>query len=313
MRAKHIHLIHQISILETMGIKVHALCILFLVLIAFMHPAFASLSGRFPESGYWKGMAIEYTIEGVTSPGYIDSNKTLGGGNVNENTRMIDGFLSGDLLNISGTAYANNELPADGAAGSMYCQYFCTAYPSDSCGWANGYFDLSPGQSVPFELSLPVSAWDDVTRGNVSIQATWTAEQVWPVNQMHVWALIIDCQFTNGTGVNPPRPCDRLVLDLNEGSDSVVIAQVVDACEHKPLNNATLDIRIFHTYDKRLNRAINGKYVDLLPKYTYANGTARIPVDGNPGDIYRVDVYASKEGWDTSERSIHVTVGGNSP
>jgi hypothetical protein len=59
--------------------------------------------------------------------------------------------------------------------------------------------------------------------------------------------------------------------------------------------------------------AINGKYVDLLPKYTYANGTARIPVDGNPGDIYRVDVYASKEGWDTSERSIHVTVGGNSP
>jgi hypothetical protein len=128
---------------------------------------------------------------------------------------------------------------------------------------------------------------------------------------MHVWALIIDCQFTNGTGVNPPRPCDRLVLDLNEGPGSEVIAKVVDACEHKPLDNATLDIRIFHTYDKALNKAINGEYVDLLPKYTGVSGTARIPVCGNPGDIYRIDVYASKEGWDTSDRSIHVTVGGN--
>jgi hypothetical protein len=58
----------------------------------------------------------------------------------------------------------------------------------------------------------------------------------------------------------------------------------------------------------QLKKAINGKYVDITPMYT-VSGKAIIPVTGNPGDIYRVDVYASKEGWDTSDRSIHVTIG----
>lgn len=276
-----------------------------------MHPAFASVSGRFPENGFWKGMAIEYTIDGVTSPGYIDVNKTKGGGNVNENTRMIDGVLAGTVLDISGTAYANNELPADGASGSMYCQYFCNGDCQSGVvsGWANGGFSLSPGQATPFKLSLPVDPFDDVTRGNVSIQAIWSAEPVWPVSQMHVWALIIDCQFINGTGVNLPRPCDRLLLDLNEETGSVVAAKVVDVCEHKPLKDAVLDIRIFHTYDAQLKKAINGSYVDILPILTDVNGSATIPVNGSQGDIYRVDVYASKEGWDTSDRSIHITIG----
>jgi len=115
----------------------------------------------------------------------------------------------------------------------------------------------------------------------------------------------------NGVTPGPKQPCDRLVLDLNEGSGSVVIAKVVDACEHQPLKEALLDIRIFHTYNALLKKAINGQYVDLLPKITGDNGEATIPVNGNPGDIYRVDVYASKEGWDTSDRSIHVTIGDN--
>jgi len=113
----------------------------------------------------------------------------------------------------------------------------------------------------------------------------------------------------NGTKQGPEQPCDRLVLDLNEGDNSVVIANVVDACEHNPLLGALLEIRIFHTYDAQLKKAINGEYVDLGPMWTDANGEAFIQVNGNPGDIYRVDVYASKEDWDTSDRSIHVTIG----
>ena len=112
-----------------------------------------------------------------------------------------------------------------------------------------------------------------------------------------------------GTKQGPEQPCDRLVLDLNEGDNSVVIANVVDACEHNPLLGALLEIRIFHTYDAQLKKAINGDYVDREPMQTDGNGEAIIPVFGKIGDIYRVDVYASKEGWDTSDRSIHVTIG----
>lgn len=105
--------------------------------------------------------------------------------------------------------------------------------------------------------------------------------------------------------------CDRLVLDLEEEQNSVVTARVVDACEHKPLQDALLEIRIFHTYDARLDKAINGEYEDLESKRTNEQGEAKIWVNGSPGDIYRIDVYASKEGWDTSDRSIHVTLGGS--
>jgi|GEM_PF-2615910 len=115
-----------------------------------------------------------------------------------------------------------------------------------------------------------------------------------------------------GTRTGTPKlACDRLLLDLNEGQNSAVIAKVVDVCEHNPLSGAVLDMRIFHTYDKQLDKAINGDYVDLPQRLTDENGEATIPVNGNPGDIYRVDVYASKEGWDTSDRSIHVTIGDN--
>lgn len=110
---------------------------------------------------------------------------------------------------------------------------------------------------------------------------------------------------------NSTSTCDRLLLDLNEGPSSVVVAKVVDICEYKPLSDAVLEIRIFHTYDSLLGKAINGDYVDLTPKMTNGLGEAIIQVSGNPGDIYRVDVYASKEGWDKSDRSIHVTAGGN--
>lgn len=113
---------------------------------------------------------------------------------------------------------------------------------------------------------------------------------------------VIDCD------ASIPK-CDRLVLDLKEGPNSVVIAKVVDACEHKPLSNVILDIRIFHTYDNLLKKAINGDYADLESMKTDENGEALIQVNGNAGDIYRVDVYASKEGWDTSDRSIHITIG----
>ncbi|OPX79128.1 MAG: hypothetical protein A4E45_00891 [Methanosaeta sp. PtaB.Bin039] len=105
--------------------------------------------------------------------------------------------------------------------------------------------------------------------------------------------------------------CDRLVLDLEEADNSAVRATVVDACQHEPLKDASLNIRVFHTYDARSGKAINGEYVDLMPRLTDEMGQARIQVDGRSGDIYRVDVYASKEGWDTSERSIHVTIGGS--
>jgi hypothetical protein len=110
--------------------------------------------------------------------------------------------------------------------------------------------------------------------------------------------------------------CDRLILDLNEGPGSVVIAKVVDACEHKPLKDVDLDIRIFHTWDEQLKKAINGQFVDIDPMQTDENGEAPIQVTGHLGQptakrggIYRVDVYASKENYDTSDRSIHVTIG----
>ncbi len=108
----------------------------------------------------------------------------------------------------------------------------------------------------------------------------------------------------------PPPPCNGLLLDLEEGPGSVVIAKVVDDCEHNPLSNADLDIVIFHVYDKQLDKYINGEVVNRLQNLTDGNGEAIIPVNGNPGDMYRVDVYASKDEWDTSDSSIHITIGG---
>ena len=89
-----------------------------------------------------------------------------------------------------------------------------------------------------------------------------------------------------------------------------MIAKVVDACEYNPLQGVRLDVRVFHTYDNQLKKAINGEYIDREPMRTNENGEAPIYVFGNPGDIYRVDVYASNgEKWDTSDRSLHVTIG----
>jgi hypothetical protein len=105
----------------------------------------------------------------------------------------------------------------------------------------------------------------------------------------------------------PPPPCNGLLVNLEEGPNSVVIAKVVDDCEHNPLQNAVLDITIFHVYDKQLDKWINGEFVDKQME-TDSNGIAFIPVNGNPEDMYRVDVYASKEGWDRSDSSIHVTL-----
>jgi hypothetical protein len=116
-------------------------------------------------------------------------------------------------------------------------------------------------------------------------------------------------RFTVIKKTSPP-PCDGLLLDLEEGPGSVVIAKVVDDCEHNPLSNATLDIVIFHVYDKQLDKYINGKVVNRSQKLTDGNGEAIILVPGNPGDMYRVDVYASKDEWDTSDSSIHITIGG---
>lgn len=112
------------------------------------------------------------------------------------------------------------------------------------------------------------------------------------------------------SGEGPSQPCSRLILDLFEGPNAVVIAKVVDACENNPLQGVRLGVRVFHTYDNQLKKAINGEYVDREPMQTDENGEAQIYVLGNPGDIYRVDVYASNgEKWDTSDRSIHVTIG----
>lgn len=110
---------------------------------------------------------------------------------------------------------------------------------------------------------------------------------------------------------NGTKPCSRLILDLNEGPNSVVIAKVVDACEYKPMKGVRLETRVFHTYDNKLKKAINGNYRDLDAMETDENGERQILVSGNPGDIYRVDVYASYgPEWDTADRSIHVTIGG---
>ncbi len=114
-------------------------------------------------------------------------------------------------------------------------------------------------------------------------------------------------------GKPAPPPCDRLSLDLDEADGPVVVATVVDLCERQPLPGVTLEIRVFHTWDAAQRRAINGEYVDREPQITDGRGQSRIPVGGPPGDIYRVDVYASKEGWDRSDRTIHVTIGGAAP
>jgi hypothetical protein len=282
-----------------MGIKGTVLGIVFLVVIALMHPAFASISGRFPESGSWEGMYIEYTIEGVTSPGYIDHNWIEGAGSQKEfhNSRNIDGFFTDDVLIVYGIAYADKPY----SRGEAICTYRIPAEDGTFLAYDENKTSLgfeSSGQSQ-FMLTLPIPKSDSVL-GDVKISL---------VDYDLTRFLSVVGNFTKSTGETPPPKCDRLVLDLNEAPGSVVIAQVVDVCEYKPLDNVTLDIRIFHTYDAQLKKAINGSYVDLLPKYTYTNGTARIPVNGNPGDIYRVDVYASKEGWDATDRSIHVTVG----
>lgn len=102
--------------------------------------------------------------------------------------------------------------------------------------------------------------------------------------------------------------CDELICDLNNGPNYAVIAKVVDVCDHDPLLGADLDIRIFHVWDEKLKKSISGEYVDLPQMKTDGNGEATIPVTGNPGDIYRVEVHASNgEYWDTSNCSIYAT------
>jgi hypothetical protein len=282
-----------------MGIRVLVLGLILLVVMGLIDPALGSISGRFPDSGSWEGMYIEYTIEGVTSPGHIDHDWTKGEGTQKElhNSRNIDGFFADDTLILYGIAYADKPY----SRGEAICTYRIPAEDGTLLAYDENKTSLgfeSSGQSQ-FMLTLPIPK-SNKTLGDIKISlADYDLTRF----------LSVVGNFTKSTGETPPPKCDRLILDLNEAPGSVVIAQVVDACGHKPLDNATLDIRVFHTYDAKLKKAINGSYVDLTPMHTNANGIARILVNGNPGDIYRVDVYASKEGWDTSDRSIHVTIG----
>jgi len=241
------------------------------------------------------GLRIDYEISGATITKVGEDNLDTVNGLSNE--RALEGVLETDQLRISGVAtYKSFKSRSDSSLEVKIVD--------DSNTVLKTYTDrLDPGSGeMKFDLVVPVSK--DKTYSFYIVEYGY-------MNYLHTVKVSGTLHPAAPPERKPPEiACDRLILDLDEGPNSVVIANVVDACEHKPLGGADLDIRIFHTWDEQLKKAINGKFVDLQMK-TNGNGERTIQVTGNPGDIYRVDVYASKEGWDTSDRSIHVTIGGN--
>ena len=192
----------------------------------------------------------------------------------------LDLGQSGDQISGAMTRTNGNE-PVDSIYGTVSSDGKIT-FKRERSGWVQDF----TGQISSSGDSLTM---DGTFAHNMAGSYPWTATRILPKVQPTL------------------PPCNGLLVDLEEGSNSVVIAKVVDDCEHNPLKDAVLDIVIFHVYDKQLNKWINGEYVDRQ-KMTNDNGEASIIINGNPNDIYRVDVYASKEGWDRSDSSIHVTI-----
>jgi hypothetical protein len=280
-----------------------------IITIAFVMICFGEVSAQSNNSGTLEltqhgwSLRVNYDISGATITKVGEDN--LDTTNYLSNERTLDGFLESDHLRISGAAIVEqNSWPAstlevkivDDSSGTVLKTY------TDKLDSGDGKMD--------YDLEVPVSK-----SGNYDFYITL----YWHANYLHIVQVsgtLSPASPTQGQpneNQNPTStpPCDRLQLDLEEGTGPVAVAKVVDACEHKPLKDANLEIRIFHTYDARLNKWINGDYVDRPQMLTNENGEAIIPVSGNPGDIYRVDAYASKEGWDMSDRSIHITIGDN--
>ena len=87
---------------------------------------------------------------------------------------------------------------------------------------------------------------------------------------------------------------------------------VFDLETEKPIKNARVDRRIFYVYDASANEWFNGEYWDETPQYTASNGQFSWEWWWNPdrlGDVWRVDVYASKDGYNEDSTSTHVTEG----
>lgn len=288
----------------SLGHQLHCSLRIGLIIILLMQAAFqvsaqnynsGTLSLPGPNNG--ERFRINYEISGATiADAGKDKLDTL---NYMSTSRELNGVLNSDQLKISGTAVISASWPAadlnvkvedaDGNVVKTYTDKIATG-----------------GGEMKFNLMVPVSKDKNY---RFSIQVLWYA------NNLFSGEVSGSLAHEEGTITNPPLPpkCDEMRLDLEEGPGSTVIAKVVDICEYQPIDKANLEIRVFHVYNAVQNQWINGQYLDLPPRTT-DNGEAIIAIPGplNPGDMYRVDVYASMEGYlNTPDSSIHVTIPGN--
>jgi hypothetical protein len=102
------------------------------------------------------------------------------------------------------------------------------------------------------------------------------------------------------------------IRDENTRDYCVFTVRVFDPITEKPIKDAKLDIRIFYVYDADTKEWFNGLFEDYGPYSTDGNGQYSWPwrwTTAQSGDVWRIDVYASKEGYNDDDASTSVTGG----
>lgn len=276
---------------------------------------------RYPASDTAAGMWVDYTVSGATI-----TSTTEADGRFSEWKSDVRGTVNPgvDKIVISGTAYQSSGYYAtvdvgDKSLGSIdrpaYTpKTFSVEVPVPADGsrvdtgiWMTGSYDAGSryltvsmkfeNPNTPAPTPEPTDSYDR-----------------YPVTTVETYSPVTYSATKPPATTTVSSECDRMSVDINEqdvsGNPFTVLVTVRDLCRGEPVEDTYLEYRVFHSYDNTQCIQYNGVYADFGPELC-RDGTCTSTFSGTDGDTYRVDVYASKAGWNDADASIHVTPGGD--
>jgi hypothetical protein len=285
------------------------------------------------------GMTIEYSISGVgalsvTTKGPMadlakESNSLdPGTAYVYSGTYLPDA----SEVTLAGTIKVDPYTPGYADDHGDYEIIFYTQTGDKAIPKVSSKFLSTDGLSHPFKFTLPIgNQQEGLQYGHIEITAG--EEDYERINyHPYLWIAIGLAPSTTTETVTSSLPPATTSTEVSEttptGNENGTLRVDItddntrDYCEftvrvfeletNRPIANAKLEIRIFYVYDYATKQWINGQYRDHGPYYTNGIGQFKWTWQWHPtdaGNMWRIDVYASKEGYNNDDVSTHITGG----
>ena len=117
--------------------------------------------------------------------------------------------------------------------------------------------------------------------------------------------------FDSMAASGPPRIAEE-IDDINSRDSCTFTVRVTNELTGAPVPDAVVDLRYFKIWDEGTQTFYNSKYWDYGPYKTDSDGVLTWTwkwSDDDYGDIWRIDAYASKSGYENSEWRTVTVVG----